>query len=291
MESLPPWSEVQSMLLSVVLPGFVVGAGLLAGVCAATRSATVRLMGGALALAGGLALGNFTRGLLPWWSLETGWPSLFPATLVAISGGVFAALALSRCGSRWRMALRLITMAGCAWWLTPVSPVSSRIGVFVLLFAASALNWEAFRYTSSRSLGPAALLALAIPWGGAAATVLIHAASARFFDMTVLLTATLAGIGLIAAVRKLDVTAVFVGPAVFLPALMLGGAVNTFSEVPIASFILIGLAPCALWSLSLPPMRRWSGRALAVAAVVAVLVPCAVAVALAMRAESLDFGG
>ena len=291
MESLPPWSEVQSMLLTVVLPGFAVGAGLLAGVCAATRSETGRLIGGALALAGGLALGNFTRGLLPWWSMEAGWPSLFPSTLVAIAGGIGAALALSRCGTRWNLGLRLLTMAGCAWWLTPVSPALSRVGVFVLLFAASALNWEAFRRTGSRSLGTSALLALAIPWGGAAATVLILAASARFFDMAVLLTATLAGIGLIAALRKLDVTALFLASAVFLPALMLAGAANTFSEVPAASFVLIGLAPCALWSLNLPPLRRWSGRAPVAAAVVAVIIPCLVAVALAMRAESLDFGG
>ena len=87
MDSLPPWPVALSMLLTVVLPGFAVGAGLLAGVCAATRSETARMIGGALALAGGLALGNFTRGLLPWWSLEPGWPSLFPATLAALGGG------------------------------------------------------------------------------------------------------------------------------------------------------------------------------------------------------------
>jgi hypothetical protein len=33
MDSLPPWPVVQALLLSVVLPGFAVGAGLLAVVC------------------------------------------------------------------------------------------------------------------------------------------------------------------------------------------------------------------------------------------------------------------
>jgi hypothetical protein len=71
MDSLPPWPVVQSMLLSVVLPGFGVAAGLLAAVCAATSSVQVRLIGGAVALMGGLAAGNFASSLLPWWSLET----------------------------------------------------------------------------------------------------------------------------------------------------------------------------------------------------------------------------
>ena len=147
-----------------------------------------------------------------------------------------------------------------------------------------------FRRSGVQSFGHCALLALAIPWGMAAATVLIHAHSARFCDLAVLQTATLAGIGLIAALRRMDVTALFAGPAIFFPALMLGGAANTFSEVPAASFILVALAPCALWILCLPSMRRWSGRTRVAAAIVAVLVPCAVAVALAMRAETLDFG-
>ncbi len=290
MDSLPPWPEVWSMLLSVVLPGFVAGAGLLAVVCAATRSETGRLIGGALALAGGLALGNFTRGLLPWWSLELGWPSLFPATLAAICGGIIAALASSARGWRWELALRLITSACCAFWLAPSGTPLTRLGFFALLFAASALNWEVFRRSRVQSLGHSALLALTIPWGIAAAAVLIHAHSARFCDLAVLQTATLAGLGLIAVRWKLDVVALFAGPSIFFPALMLAGAANTFSEVPASSFILVAVAPCALWSLSLPPMRRWSGRARVAAAIIAVLIPCAVAVAFAMRAETLDFG-
>jgi hypothetical protein len=37
-------------------------------------------------------------------------------------------------------------------------------------------------------------------------------------------------------------------------------------------------------------MRSQSGRALTIAATIAIVIPCAVAIALAMRAESLDFG-
>ena len=105
-----------------------------------------------------------------------------------------------------------------------------------------------------------------------------------------MLTATLAGVGLVAAWRKVNLAAIFAGPAIFIPALVLGGAANTFSEVPMASFIMIALAPVAEWSLRLPPMRRWVERPLNAVAVVVILLPCVVAVALAMRAETLEFG-
>ncbi len=290
MNSVPPWPIVQSMILTVMLPGFAVGAGVLAAVCSVTRSETRRLIGGALALAGGLALGNSARGLLPWWSLEWGWPSLFPATLLAIGGGVIAALTTAATGRRRGGALRVSVLAGCAFWLAPAESPLGHLGVFALLFVASMLNWEVFRRSGAQSLGRAALLGVVIPWGIAAATVLIHAHSARFCDLAILQTSTLCGIGVIAAMWRLDSATLFVGSAIFFPALLLGGAVNTFSEVPTASFILVALAPCALWVLRLAPMRRWSGRTLATSALVAVLIPCAIAVGLALRAETLDFG-
>ena len=135
MDSIPPWPVVQSLLLTVVLPGFAVGAGVLAGVCIATRSESSRLIGGVLALAGGLALGNWARGLLPWWSLELGWPSLFPATLAGMVGAAVAALASSAQGWRWGLELRLIVVAGCAFWLAPSGTPRAHLGFFVLLFA------------------------------------------------------------------------------------------------------------------------------------------------------------
>jgi hypothetical protein len=278
------------MLLTVELTGLGVGAGMLAGVCAATRSADVRLLGGALAVAGGLAAGNVAGGLLPWWSLERGWPSLFPATLAAVGGGVVAALVASRQGWRGGLAVRLLTAAGCAFWLAPAGPSWGPMGLTALMFAAASLNWEALRHNAGRRFELWVLLALLVPWGAAAAAVLIHAHSARFCDLAVLETATLAGVGLVAAMRRLEVTAILAGPAICVPALMLGGAAGTYSEVHLASFILIAIDPCALWSLSLPVARRGSVRAIRTAAVLAMLVPCAVAVMLAMRAESLDFG-
>jgi len=61
---MPPWSLVEEMLRSLVLPAFA-GAGLvLAVVYEVTRSVTARLTGGAVALVAGLADGNHFRELL-----------------------------------------------------------------------------------------------------------------------------------------------------------------------------------------------------------------------------------
>ena len=72
-----------------------------------------------------------------------------------------------------------------------------------------------------------------------------------------------------------------------LPGLMLVGHQDTFSEVPIASFATIALAPLTLAPLLLPNVRRshW-GLPLSVGLLLAML---ALGIGLAMRAESLSF--
>lgn len=289
MDWLPPWSVAQEILLSLILPAFAAAAGLLAVVCAATRSQTIRMIGAAAALGAGLAAGNVRAGLLPWWSAEQGWPALFPATLAAVIGGVIAALVSARRHWSLELALRLITAAGCSFWLTEAFPPLSGRRTAMLMFAGMVLNWEGLLLTTSRCSRRGTLPALAILWGGAAATVLIFAHSARFFDMAVLLTAVLCGIGLVAALWNLELAALFGAPAIFFPALMLAGAANTYSEVPLAAFALTAFAPCMLWILLVRPIRLWQERALTVAAVVALLIPCAAAVVMAARTETLEF--
>ncbi len=291
MPPLPPWPLVQSLLVSLLLPSFVAGGVLMAGIGRVTPSARARMAGTALALAAGLAAGNFFRELLPWGSLEPGWSSLFPASLLTLGGGVFALLFSARAGGRWELPIRVGTAALGAAWLTPGGPILMRLGTVLLLAAVTVLNWEALHRLGNKGVPPSPLLALVIPWGGAAAGVLIYAHSARFSDLAVLMTSSLCGVGAVAILRKLDLMGVCGAPALFFPALLLGGATNTFSEVPNASFALVALAPCALLLLRVPPLRHWSGSTHPAAPVVALLVPCAVAIVLAMRAESLDFGG
>ena len=291
MDSLPPWALVRELSLSLLLPSLGISLIVMAAVCAATRSTPRRLLGGALALAGGLIAGNFFRGLLSWWSVEKGWPALFPATLAIIVGATIAAL-LSARGKQGRgLMLRFVIMALAAFWIAPGDSPLSRLGYFALIFAASAANLEMLQRPGRVHFGTKLLLAVAAIWGGSAATVLIAAQSARFSEMAMLLAASLGGAGVAALFWKLDLVALLAAPAIFYPALMLNGRANTFSEVPAASFILIALAPCALLVLRWPMPPRWPAPIRHAAPFIALLLPCALAVLLALRAEPLDFSG
>jgi hypothetical protein len=310
MGSLPPWPVVQELLLRLVLPAFAAAAALFGIVCLLTRSAGVRMIAGAAGLAAGLFTGNYCRELLTWWPLdpsalaavqddaskvswwqvERGWTALLPAAAVALCGGLIAALISVRTHKGVGVALRVMVAAVCALWLTEPFSQLSLPATIALVFAGMVLNWESAVLLDRIGTGRIAVPVLTLIWGGAAATVLIFAHSARFSDLAVSVTSAFFGAGIVAVLWGQNMSVLFSAPAIFLPGLLLGGAVNTFSEVPLTAFALTAFAPCALWVVFLPPIRRWPLRFQAAAAVIAVLVPCAAAVTLAMRAETLDFG-
>jgi hypothetical protein len=310
MGSLPPWPVIEELLLKLILPAFGASAALFVLTCFSTRSSALRMIGGAAALVAGLAAGNYFRDLLtwwpldpaaiaaanddpsavPWWQVERTYPALLPATVLALCGGVAAAVLSPRTHRGMGLAIWLFTASGCALWLTEVFPPWSFPATLAVVFAAMVLNWKAVLQIGRIRTGRIALPVIAAGWGGTAATVLIFAHSAKFSDLAALLTAALLGTCLIAMIWNQNSAVYFAAPAVFFPALMLGGAVNTFSEVPPIAFALVAFAPCALWLVHLPRIRRWPLRFQALAAVVAVMIPCAAALILTMRAETLDFG-
>jgi hypothetical protein len=303
MDWLPPWPLIESALRTLMLPASAAAAAVCAVTCAVTKRADLRMAGGVLALIAGLAAGNYFRDLLewwpgqtppdeagprlPWWALAQGWPSLLPVTAIAAGLGLVAALLPKRVPG---IVLRAATAAGVAWWLAEALPPFSKGATFAALFAGMALNHEALLFTAGRTLRRTALLALAIPWAAAASTVLIFAHSARFADLGGLMIACLGGAGLVAALWATQTRALLAAPAAFLPPLMLAGAANTYSEVPAAAFAWVAFAPCALWLLAIPRLRRLPPWAFAAVAILFVLIPCAVAVAMAARVEKLDFG-
>jgi hypothetical protein len=306
MHRLPPWSLIEELLRTLVLPAFAGAALVLAVICAVTKREGVRVAGGALALLVGLAAGNHFRDLLEWWpaaipegdqpgparwgSLERGWPALLPVTAAALALGLLATSISNWAGRLGGVVARAVIAAGVAWWLVEALPPISKAGTLALLLTGTVLNHEALLFAASRTLRRVSLLALTVPWCATAAVVLIFAHSARFADLAGLMAASVCGVGLAAALWKLDPAALFVGPAAFLPPLVLAGAANTFSEVPVAAFACAAFAPCALWLLSLPRLTRLSGPALAAAAIMAVLVPCAAAIVMAASTEEIDLG-
>jgi hypothetical protein len=99
-----------------------------------------------------------------------------------------------------------------------------------------------------------------------------------------LLGSSLAGAGFVMALARVQPKAIFAGPACFVPALMLGAQQNTHSDIPVAAFALIASAPLWLGILYLHKVRNWiESRPIFV--MIWFLIPCSVAVGLAMRAE------
>jgi hypothetical protein len=301
-DALPPWPLVESMLRTLVLPAFATAAVVLTIVCLATKSANVRMIGGAAALIAGLTVGNYFRDLLEWWPVEPaaetegvetfsrGWPALLHVTAFAVGLSALATFLSVRVHYFAGLALRVLVAAGSAWWLTEALPPFSRERTMAVIFAGMILNWEALLFATGGSARRMSLMALTVPWGAAAALVLIFAHSARFSDLAVLMLAALCGADLISALWKLETSSLAGGPAVFFPALLLAGAANTYSEVPAAAFACVAFAPCALWLLLPPPLLRLSARAVTFAAVMAVSIPCAAGVVMAARVEKLEFG-
>jgi hypothetical protein len=72
---------------------------------------------------------------------------------------------------------------------------------------------------------------------------------------------------------------------VFLPGLMVAGKTQTSGEVPLASFVLIGLAPLLLALPLLPLVGRLPPRVLRGLRAGLVLAAVGVAVVLALQAE------
>lgn len=291
---------VEETLRTLVLPAFAVAAGLFVVVCAATPSRVVRTVAAVLALLGGLAAGNEYGGMLHWWPVESddavarwplaqGWAGLLPLTAVAVLAGAVAALFPER-RRWWAPGLRMLVATACAWWLAQAWEPVSRVAAASLLFAAMTLNGEALLHISRRCQDASPMPLLAGICGMAAATLLIFAHSARFFEIAVLMTVVTGGMALAAWFSKADMAVPAAALAVFFPGLLLGGAANTHSQVPEAAFALAALAPCMLWLLAIPPVGRRTGRGIAIAATVLVLIPCVTAVVLAAQKERLEFG-
>jgi hypothetical protein len=107
--------------------------------------------------------------------------------------------------------------------------------------------------------------------------------------MALLGFAALLGPALVAWVWPGDTGGAFAAVVVFLPGLLLTGQQETFSEVPLTSFLLAGLAPLALVPMLLPFLARCQRWARWLLGLILPLIPATLAVVLAMQAVTLEF--
>lgn len=315
---LPPWGEVWDLLRLLLAP--------VAGVSLVLMLA-VRCLGGerlaplaaAAAVAAGVLVGNYFREAMLWRidsdrplncrDLRTalGW-SLESKPVTEGDEGESLPVPPARYWLPWLAGLALVIDL-----LARVPGVPVTLGwVARTLLAMLAgrlltppdlrvdLPWASWALGGTILLEWAVLTALTKKWKdgtvatvvavcfAAAGVVLLHAHSARLTDMALLLFTALAGPALVAWIWRGDTGGAMPAIAVFLPALMLAGQQETFSDVPDVSFLLLGLAPLALAPALLPVLvRQERGRRWLLAALP--LIPATVAVVLAVRAESLQF--
>ncbi|MFO0842452.1 MAG: hypothetical protein U0797_08665 [Gemmataceae bacterium] len=306
-------SEVLDAALKLLLPAL---AASLVGALLLGRLGGARLLpiAAALAVAAGMLAGNALRGVFPWrvdherpltfadWragleaSLEVrpmteGEEAIPPPPtyywlpwLAALAMAVELALVpAANSGPGWAaravvalLAGRLFTLPGARGEL-PWLPWC--LGVVILLHWGVAVGL-ARRWKDG--LVPAAQAACF----AAAGVVILHAHSARLADAAMLFGMALLGPALAAFVWRGDASVAAAAGVVVLPGLVLMGQQETFSEVPLSSFALAGLAPLALAVALVPALARQVGWMRWVLAALP-LVPAAAAVLLAAWAESL----
>ena len=259
-----------------------------------------------MAFLAGLAAGNWQGQLVPYfsihpiaaasdaarsttavsaWEVETGWYALFSSACVAVIGGIVHA-GFSRRPQPWiAPSSVLIAVVGiCAAWLTEWPQLKSQPWVATLLAIMMLLNGLGLNRAGQSKLGAWVPLIVGTVWCGSATILLVLAHSARFADLAILPSCALVAIGLITLKSRPQLTGLYIGPVVYILGLILGAFSNTYSDIPWISFALIAVAPALCLILYSMKCQAWfEARPFALA--ILLLLPCVVALGLAMRAE------
>jgi hypothetical protein len=283
---LPPTALVLDVLTKAVLPpagaSFAVAAAFLA-----FRRPGLAAPAAALALAAGLAAGIARTEALPWRPDGRALHWLPYAAAAALLAGLASRV------PKVPASLGALLQAGVAClaaaWLLPIKDPDTPFWLGPA-FVWAVLVMSAVADAAGRAApGGAVPFALALAAGGASG-VLIHAHSALMTELATVLGAALAGLAVAAWLFRADAGAAAPGAVTFLAGLLVIGQSETFSEVPVAAFATAALAPLGLVVTLLPFVGKLKGFRQVAVILTCVIIPVAVAVVLAARAESLSFG-
>ena len=252
----PPLADVLDALQHVMLPAagasaFVFAAGLLIG----RRFAN---LGAALAVVAGLLAGNWEKVPMPALPTASAWTHLPLYALVLLGVGLLTQV-LADAVPRLRVGtwpIRVVVLAFAADAVIPADPGLDRLQFYALLVAGSLTLWATLDRLAECGFPAevAGLLGVTALLGGG---VMLYAHSAKFMDMMTILGSALLGVAVVAG--------------------------------PVASFVLVAVAPLALLPWLVPNLSRRKGpwpRVLRAASVLALL---AAALVLAGRVETLPW--
>jgi hypothetical protein len=288
---MPPLELVLPVLGWVVAPAFLVAVVLLAAGIRIFGSHAAGPCAAAAFLAGCVTSNTLGDPTLPWPPERLGWHWLLWPTALAMLVEVAARRPQVPATASW--LLRALTAGHAAWLLVPSglpSELDWVVPVYVWAVPAFALvvlaEWGILQSLATELPGGTLPLAAACALLGAAG-VIIHAHSARMTDIATFAAASFAGVALIAAWSRTDVGAVMPAAAVMLPGLVLSAYYETFSEVPPQAFAFVALAPL---TLAVPLAILKAGIRppnIKMVAIVLIGLPAALALAMAMRVESI----
>lgn len=261
---IPPCEVVSDLVISILLPGFVVSfvSGLI----------LLRWKWAALALVLGFFASNVINTPLPWfdWDQELGRVCLI---LVLSLATLF-----QDDSKTWKL------VAGAAWvgGLCCVLCFHENIEIShrLIIVAVSMVQYLLLRYGETR-LSNWVLPALLASSGLATALVMLQAHTARLSEVGMMWMASSIGLLVASCITKYGIRGLAGPAAVSLPFLLYYGRISTYSEVPVWSFVLVAAAPLAC-------ILCWLGKTkLRITLVVALWLLCLIAaVTLAIRYET-----
>ncbi|ADG69831.1 hypothetical protein Plim_4020 [Planctopirus limnophila DSM 3776] len=259
-----------------------------------------------------------------WLLFEHSWYSLFPATALCLIVGALTTFFAERSSARAIMGrvalgLNVAAMVFAGWWLAPgdlkwnqtliPQPVAAGILGITMIAIACLLTmvWQA-------AAGSKAWIWLAFLWGLASVTVMIHAHSLVFTDLAIAMSCGLFAAGIVPAfqVKKSSENCdlggeahgsfrekvfalgssigCWTGPAVFFPALTLGAATNTYSELPLLTFFAAGIMPLSLAIFLIPALWPKCPHRRLIYVTIVLALPGILAMILAVSNESIGVG-
>ncbi len=313
---LPPTDDVVAALKVSVIPAASVAAFSLALFLALGRRAGA--LGSAVAVLAGMAYANWLELRLPWnpdttKPVRIAWEWLPRSALLLVVVG----LATRGLGRAWHRAVetwwnrrlagsespdgrndgssaivwlpRLAATIVVAFWLVPDRLREPEPWLLAAFAVVAFLEWIVLDTLARRDRSTSVSFALAAIFFAASA-VILYSHSARFMDASVMAGAAFFGIGIVGlAVRQADVSGAVPAAVALLPGLILSTKAGTDSQVPLASVVLVAIAPLALAPWLIPAFARRRGPVAHIVRAVVVLAPLIIAIVLAGRAESLPW--
>ncbi len=234
-------------------------------------------------------VGGFVTGyaLLPWAPLNPSshWHWLpYLALFTMLAGPVCLAT-----GVGWleRIALHVAVAIVCAFVLVPTweKLQTARLAYVIGLAASIAVISLLLEPLAKRNNGPV-FPTLLVFVGATAAVVLGLSGSMKFAQLAGVIAAVAFGSALGTVILRSE--SFWRGAVLPFTVLVLGllfvGYVNSFSNVPAASYALVGIAPLSLWLCAYRRLAQLPRIARAAASIVLVVLPLAVALILAVTA-------